>query len=89
MKENCWEYMKCGRELSGDMIDKLGVCSALRYSAFHGDNNGYMGGRICWKIVGTFPGGSKECALSSELGDCHLCKFFKLVEEEEGSNFIL
>lgn len=89
MKINCWDFMNCGRELSGRLINNLGVCSALRYTAFHGDNSGHMGGRVCWKIVGTFSGGNGECARSEKLGDCQLCDFFKLVKEEEGSNFVL
>ena len=23
---NCWEFMKCGKELGGDNADKSGVC---------------------------------------------------------------
>ena len=27
-KQNCWEFMKCGREPNGSNADNLGVCPA-------------------------------------------------------------
>jgi hypothetical protein len=27
-KQNCWEYMKCGREPGGEKVAELGICRA-------------------------------------------------------------
>ena len=27
-KQNCWEYMKCGREPEGEKVAELGICRA-------------------------------------------------------------
>lgn len=89
MKINCWDYIDCGRELSGAQVQDLGVCRVLRYKAYHRVNGGYMGGRSCWQIVGTFPEGKIRCSHALELGDCTLCEFFKLVKKEEGADFVL
>lgn len=89
MKVNCWDYMGCGRELSGPKVKELGVCPVVRYTAFHKVNGGYNGGRYCWAVVGTFPKGEIQCPLAEELKDCRKCDFFQLVKQEQGDQFVL
>lgn len=39
-KQNCWEYMGCGREEGGSRALELGICPAASDSSFHGQNEG-------------------------------------------------
>lgn len=89
MKTNCWEYLDCGRELSGSQVKESGVCPAVTYSAFHGTNGGYNGGRYCWEVAGTFPIGAIRCPQALVLENCSFCQFYKLVVEEEGKEFVV
>ena len=88
MKSNCWDYMLCGLEHGGEAIGESGSCSVVKYSGFNRVNGGYNGGRYCWKIVGTFPDNDTCCPHALEIGDCTLCKFYKIVKNEEGENFV-
>ena len=36
--QNCWEYMKCGRESGGEMVAELGICRAAADKVFNGAN---------------------------------------------------
>lgn len=46
---NCWEFMKCGRELGGSKVKELGVCPA------YPDH-----GRQCARVVGTLCSGEVQ-----------------------------
>jgi hypothetical protein len=89
MKINCWDYMKCGRELGGKKVAECGVCPAVTYTAFHRINGGYNGGRYCWEIVGTFPESNLRCSHAAQIKDCTLCNFYKLVEKETEEYFVV
>jgi hypothetical protein len=52
--ENCWEFMKYGREPGGSRADEFGVCPAATDASFNEINAGRNGGRICWAVAGTF-----------------------------------
>jgi hypothetical protein len=88
MKSNCWDYMQCGRELSGKATSESGSCAVVKYIGFNRINGGYNGGRYCWKIVGTFPDNDACCPHANEIGDCTLCRFYEIVKNEEGENFV-
>jgi hypothetical protein len=77
-KQNCWEYMKCGREPSGAKATDLGTCRVATDTSFNGINNGINGGRICWCIGGTFCLVEVQGTSAKELGSCTKCDFFKL-----------
>jgi len=82
-KLNCWEYYKCGRERSGVVTDKLGVCQAAVDSSFDGINSGKCAGRICWAVAGTLCGGKIRGTFAQKRKSCTKCDFFKLVQKEE------
>ena len=88
-KENCWEVMKCGREINGLNADKYGVCPASQFGAFDGVNMGTSGGRFCWVVAGTYCEGNEAGGYSQKLANCLNCKFLKQVNKEEGRDFIL
>lgn len=87
MKQNCWEYKKCGREENGTKTDELGVCpasTAIRYDGAHGGKNA---GRKCWHVNETLCDGAKQGAFYTKAANCVECDFFQLVREEEGVSF--
>lgn len=84
-RQNCWAFMKCGREPAGDKVAEFGVCRAATDDSFHGLNSGKNGGRICWAIAGTFCGGEIQGSFVEKQGSCLNCNFFKLVRTEEGT----
>ncbi len=86
-KENCWEYMQCGREPGGKNVAKRGLCPAATSEEYDGVNNGLNGGRFCWKISGTMCFDSIKGSCAPEITSCLLCPFFKKVKEEEGDSF--
>ncbi len=83
-KQNCWEFLKCGRELGGEKVADLGVCPASTDTSADGLNGGKNGGRICWAISGTFCGKKIQGFYAKRQLSCRSCKFFKKVKEEEG-----
>jgi tRNA A-37 threonylcarbamoyl transferase component Bud32 len=82
--QNCWEYMKCGRQPEGDNVAELGICCAATDTSYDGINSGKCGGRICWAIAGTFCGGRAQGSFADKRGTCLNCDFYKTVQEEEG-----
>jgi len=85
MKQQCWEFNRCGWGPDGPKSRELGACPAATDVASHGVNGGRAGGRQCWTVEGTrcdHHGGSK-------FGACLLCPFFRKVEREEERFFVL
>lgn len=88
MKQNCWEYKKCGREPGGSKTAETGVCPAASMIKANAINNGKNGGRACWVISGTFCGGTVQGTFALKLANCMQCDFYKLVFAEEGKNLM-
>ena len=84
MKQNCWEFMKCGRQPGGDDVGKLGTCAAPVMRSYDGSNSGTNAGRVCWRVSGTLYGGHADCTELERVGSCTECEFYKLVRQEEG-----
>ncbi len=89
MKENCWEFMRCGREPGGERVDEFGVCPAAVDILKNGLNGGKNGGRICWAVSGTFCEGKVQGSFADKRLTCMTCDFFKRVRKEEGDNFCI
>ncbi len=83
-KINCWEYMRCGRELEGEKVSEFGICPAATNKDADGVNGGVNGGRMCWAIVGTysFNRNDKDSFLHRNFF-CFDCKFHRKVIAEE------
>jgi len=88
-RKNCWEVKKCGREPSGENVEKLGVCPAALPNEYNGVNKGKHAGRFCWAVAGTLCEGEVQGTYAKKLMGCLGCEFLKQVNEEEGRNFIL
>ena len=90
LKENCWEFKKCGREPGGAKVEELGVCPAADDTSCNELNGGKNGGRICWAVAGTFCGDEVQGTFAQKRMSCMSCEFYKLVMEEVGTaNFII
>ena len=83
MRENCWEFRKCGRERP----NKLGICPAATETNAHTINRGRNGGRICWAVTGTLCDGRVRGTYAEKVLICSDCAFRKKVQEEECANF--
>jgi hypothetical protein len=86
MKQNCWEFKKCGREPGGINASELGVCPAATETRLTGTNSGRKGGRGCWAVAGTLCGGKVQGAFALKVANCLACDFYQLVGKEEGAN---
>ncbi|RMF94420.1 MAG: hypothetical protein D6736_00085 [Nitrospinota bacterium] len=89
LRQNCWEVKQCGREPGGARVNELGVCPAASDTSAHGLNGGKNGGRICWAVTGTFCGGQVQGTFAQKRLSCMNCEFFKQVQQEEGTQFLL
>lgn len=87
-KQNCWEVKKCGRQLGGENVEKLGVCPASIPGKYDEVNGGQFGGRFCWAISGTFCNGEAQGSFAKKFKNCIECPFFLEVQEEEGREFV-
>lgn len=86
-KQNCWEFMNCGREAGGKNAEKLGVCPAAIFGEGNEANGGKYRGRVCWSIVGTFCQDSVKGTFAKDLRTCLQCDFYKKVMKEEDDKF--
>ena len=88
MKENCWEFKKCGREKGGKNSLQLGVCPVYTLTESDGRNGGRNGGRYCWKVAGTFCGGKVQGTWAMKMSSCVKCDFFQHLKEQEGEGML-
>ena len=87
MKLNCWEYMKCEREVGGKLAKKNKACPASKEAILDGVHHGDKAGRACWVISGTLCGDDVQGVFASKMGRCLLCEFYKSVKFEEKNDF--
>lgn len=83
MKQNCWEFKKCGREPGGRRVSELGVCPAAICSELDGVHGGRNAGRSCWVIAGSLCGGVIQGSYAQKLANCWKCDFMIAVKQEE------
>ena len=88
MKQNCWEFKKCGREPGGGKSKELGICPATTKRQLHGVNDGVNSGRTCWAVGGTLCGGEVQGSFAAKLGNCLNCDFYSRVRSEEAGKFV-
>ena len=78
-KQNCWEYMKFGREPEGVKVAELGICRAAADEFFNGMNGGKNGGRICFAVAETFSNDVVQFPLTEKVASCKDCSFFEIL----------
>ncbi len=89
MKQNCWEFKKCGREPNGSAVAESGICKATTHALSDRVNSGENGGRVCWAISETYCPEKVEGSFAVDLLSCSKCDFFKKLQSEEADQFIL
>lgn len=85
-RQNCWEFMRCGREPGGARVSELGICPATTDRSADGSNAGQNGGRICWAIVGTLCGGKVQGTFAQKRVFCRTCDFYHHVKKTNGAS---
>ncbi|MBD3372917.1 MAG: hypothetical protein GF403_09425 [Candidatus Coatesbacteria bacterium] len=87
VRENCWEYMGCGREAGGDRVHEFGVCPAYNIDKYNGFNAGRNGGRYCWMVEGTLCQNTIQGNWAQKMRHCLTkCEFFKHVQAQQGGS---
>ena len=86
---NCWEMVRCGREVGGSNAKVLGVCPVATDSRLDGINRGRNGGRACWTVSGTQICWGEPATGVPKAVSCLNCSFLRQVEKEEGDRFSL
>ncbi|MCI5145449.1 MAG: hypothetical protein D3923_07930 [Candidatus Electrothrix sp. AR3] len=86
-KLNCWEVLKCGREPGGEKVTEFGICPVAVENRANGIHDGDNGGRCCWAIAGSLCKGERQGDYAEKFGECHKCKFYKMVRQEEQPEF--
>ena len=87
-KLNCWEHMRCGRELGG-RNQHFGVCPAATTIRLNGVHGGLHGGRSCWIVDHTLCSGSGQGTFAEKYRTCQACAFYDSVRNEEGMRFVM
>ena len=87
MKQNCWEFKKCGREPGGPKVAEFGVCPSATDTRLNGVNSGKNAGRACWAVTGTLCGGQVQGTYAAKLVNCMKCDFYKPMRSEEGKDY--
>jgi hypothetical protein len=88
-KQDCWEFMECGRGPGAARGGESGLCPAARDSRLHGTHGGRNAGRACWVLAGTMCGGQTAGTFASKFRNCQQCPFYALVKREEHPDFKL
>jgi len=88
-KENCWEFMHCGREPGGKKADEIGICPVSTNPKYNGVNGGKNSGRYCWAMSRTFCKGKILGTFAKAYYNCLLCPFLLATSDEEGFFFVL
>lgn len=87
MKQNCWEFKKCGREPGGKNVQEFGICPATTDERLKGVHGGKSAGRACWVLAGTLCGGNVQGTFAQKYKNCEVCDFFKKVRQEENGGY--
>jgi hypothetical protein len=88
-KQNCWQVKRCGREPGGAHVGAQGACPAATTSRFAGIHGGQNSGRCCWLVANTLCDGKVQGVFAIKLASCMSCDFYKKVNEEEASSFLV
>jgi hypothetical protein len=83
MKQNCWEFKKCGREPGGKKAAELGICPSTIATDLDGIHGGKNAGRACWVVAGSLCGGKIQGTYAQKLLNCWRCEFMNSVSREE------
>lgn len=83
MKQNCWEFKRCGRQSGGSKAQELGICPVTTHAELDGAHGGKNAGRACWVVAGSLCGGKIQGTYAQKLTNCWRCDFMNAVKKEE------
>ena len=86
-KQNCWEFLNCGREPEGNNALELGICPAAIETRLDGVHDGKNAGRACWVVAGTLCNDEIQGVFAQKYHACTACDFYKKVQKENFHNF--
>lgn len=86
---NCWDFMRCGRQLGGHHVSDLGICPATQETRLDSVHGGHNAGRSCWVLTGTLCKGEVQGTFARKFKSCQICDFYQMVKKEESHNFQL
>lgn len=85
-KQNCWEYMKSGRQPGGHAAAVSGVCPVSVYGELNGVHGGENAGRACWAIDNSLCPELMRESPEKKFSGCWKCNFYHRVKNEERSS---
>ena len=85
--QNCWEFLKCGREPGGSNVSDRGVCPAATFEAVDGFLGGKNGGMACAYIAGTFCCENLPGTEPAKEKNCAGCRFYDQLKYAYGRDF--
>ncbi|MDH4319118.1 MAG: hypothetical protein OEV64_12050 [Desulfobulbaceae bacterium] len=74
--ENCWEILKCERQINGKKVKELGECVAATQKMGHS----------CWAIAGTLCGGQVQGSVAEKQASCMKCEVYRRYHRAIGSD---
>jgi len=83
-KDNCWDYMKCGKGPDENGKNKFIMCPVVFHEAANGLNGGVNGGRLCWLVASKKKYGEMKHLNQKRTDPCFFCEFHYKVMAEEG-----
>lgn len=92
-RENCWEYVYCGKGPDGTRCGEGKACPVVEAKSLDGLNHGTNGGRICWAYFASLAmtpenAGPRLAGDSKKFYDCLRCPFLNFVQTQEGDDFV-
>lgn len=83
-KQNCWEFMKCGRGPDDQREEGKETCPVAAATEADGLAGGVNGGRLCWVVADTCCRHLIKCSDTHHESSCFSCEFRYKVQVEEG-----
>jgi hypothetical protein len=87
-KQNCWEFMRCGRGPEPNGQERSRVCPAACEQRLDGMNGGENAGRSCWVVAGTLGNNGSTGTIARKIATCGGCDFYNIVRREEYPNIV-
>ena len=91
LKLNCWEFMGCGLQNEGSVLNTnaTDICPAYLEKKLDGIHGGNNAGRACWVVSHTMCSGRVQETYEKKFKACVICDFYRCVKEEEDNKFII
>jgi hypothetical protein len=89
LRQNCWEFMKCGKEAGGRRAAGMGSCPASTETRLHAIHGGVNAGRACWAVDGTLCRSGPPDPQETKKSHCACCGFYLSLLQEEHPDLLV